>query len=436
VDVNRFAGHDKISPPCPDCDSALVLDDVCFAGMPILVDAHCPGCRRRYWLHWPTGHALLHPVIVDAASLSVHVDGKPWYAKRVLRCLGSRDNPVQARITVRGDQARDRAILVNCLDFLYGHALLKLLSAPRHLRDDPDADVVVIAPSWLSWLLPGGSRVVEVDVPLRRGDEWIDGLDDAVSRVLAGYRSVAISPAVSQPQLRIEDLKALGPGLSPARFWDGTSRPPHITFIIRDDRLWLGERTPALAAARRLLPAGRQHDALRRRQHHRFAMVARLLRRHHPELVLSAVGVGARGGLPAYVNDMRMTNPGLDDELSWLATYRESHVVVGIHGSNMLLPSAVAGAVVDLLPRQKLQDIAEDLILSTEDTCVAKLSLFRYRILPETTSPAVVADTIGSILQDASFHYRNVIENSSSYQLPGWTRPISWRPLEQPAARR
>ena len=436
MDVTRLVGHDTIGAPCPHCDAQLALDEVTFAGMPILLNVRCPACARRYLLDWPAGHALLHPAVVDADSLAVHVDGKPWYAKRLLRCLRSRNDPVPARITVRGERSSEQAVLVNCLDFLYGHALLKLLSAPRHMRENPSSDVVVIVPSWISWLAPAGARVIDVDVPLRRGDEWIDGLDQAVTDALAGYRRITISPAISQPQVTTEDLAALGPGLLPADFLAGASRRPHVTFAIRDDRPWLGGRSLALAGARRLLPSARSHELLRRRQHRQFATLARLLRQRRPDVILTAVGVDKPGGLPSYVNDLRTKTPDLDDEQAWLTTYRNSQIVVGIHGSNMLLPSAVAGAVVDLLPLRKLQDIAEDLILPVDDTGAAKLCLFRYRILPETTGPAVVADTIDSILQNASFHYRNLIENAGSYRMPGWTRAIHWRQLEEPASSR
>ena len=150
-------------------------------------------------------------------------------------------------------------------------------------------------------------------------------------------------------------------------------------------------------------------------------------------MLFTAVGVDNPGGLPSYVHDLRTKTPNLDDEQAWLTTYRNSDVVVGVHGPNMLLPSAAAGAVVELLPRRRLPDITEDLILPTDDTCAVKLWLFRYRILPETTSPSAVAETIESILQDASFIYRNVIENAANYQTPGWTRVIHWRRLDEQA---
>ena len=76
-------------------------------------------------------------------------------------------------------------------------------------------------------------------------------------------------------------------------------------------------------------------------------------------------------------------------------------MVVGVHGSHMLLPSAFAGAVIDLLPPHKLPD--------------------------------VVSEVIVSLLEDADFHYVNMIRNRSATGVE-WLRPIVWRRLDDPAA--
>ena len=93
----------------------------------------------------------------------------------------------------------------------------------------------------------------------------------------------------------------------------------------------------------------------------------------------------------------------------------------------MLLPSALAGAVVDLLPQFKLRNITQDLIIRDERE--AKLSLFRYRILPVTTGPGIVAATIVSIFKDAQLHFSNVIGNRITAERSGWPRAIHWKRL-------
>ena len=435
MELEKFVGYDSIHVSCPTCGSALALESVRFPGMPIIVDACCGSCGHRYEFDWPAGHALLHPVIFDIDTQTAHLDGKSWYATRFLHCVSTRQHPLSVPVKVCGAARQsDEAVLVDCLDFLYGHSLLKLLSAPRYLREDRFRDLVLIVPKSIAWLVPARARVIEVDIPFRRGDEWIEGLETAVEELLAPYRRVSISPAISQPEVTADDLAALGPGFAPSMFWTSDDQT-QVSFILRDDRLWLGTRTPTLAIARRVLGSSMKRGLELRRQQREFAELARILHRRRPDLRLVAMGIGSRGGLPSFVDDLRSRNPTPADELRWVGEYAKSRVIVGVHGSNMLLPSALGGAVVELLPRGKLQDIAEDLIVPS-DGKEPKLYLFRYRILPETTAPSVVADTTISILDHAAFHHQNIVENKNAYEAPGWRRGINWRPLGGPAALR
>ena len=103
-------------------------------------------------------------------------------------------------------------LIVNCLDTLYGHALLKFLSSVRYLRQHPDFDVVAIIPSLLSWIMPSMLQsVIEVDTSLADFGTWIGGLDLAIKSLLSVYSTAFLAEAVSQPDLSTEDLSILGP---------------------------------------------------------------------------------------------------------------------------------------------------------------------------------------------------------------------------------
>jgi hypothetical protein len=166
-----------------------------------------------------------------------------------------------------------------------------------------------------------------------------------------------------------------------------------------------------------------------RRQHRNYAKVARRVRERHPHARFIALGIGHRGGLPAYVEDLRTPGP-VREELPWLEDYRRCHVIVGNHGANMLLPSLLAGAVVELLPAWKLYCFGEDLIIPRESIQDPRWCLFRYRVLPEASSPDTVAATVLSVIDDADFLRRNYIENRRAYETVGWPWPITWRHVD------
>ena len=74
-----------------------------------------------------------------------------------------------------------------------------------------------------------------------------------------------------------------------------------------------------------------------------------------------------------------------------------SHIVIGVHGSNMLLPSAHAGAVIELLPEDRSANLAQDIIPAGDQTM--RETMFRYRFMPLSSQPGQVADTVGILLE-------------------------------------
>jgi hypothetical protein len=414
--------------PCPSCDVALAPTSVRAAGIAIVVEATCPECGGNFAFDWPAGHALLHPVLVERHTGAVYTDGGSlWYARAFVRCLATRERATRVQITVTGECGAGRnAILVNCLDYVYSHSLLKLLSAARHLRESPGDDVVVIAPKLLRWLVPSGAVVIEVDLPLSQGTEWVEGLDSTVEEVLAPAGAVRISPAVSQPDVAPLDLTLLGEDLTPSAHPQHSAAPLQIGFSLRDDRLWLGPARRWVTIVRRLPGKRLTHRLLVRLQHGNYTSLARQLRKQHPEARLVAFGIGEPQGLPDYVDDLRTRGP-VREEAAYLDEYRSCRVVVGIHGANLLLPSLLAGAVVDLLPNSKLPNINQDLIIPRESAGEPKLLLFRYRLVPEECTPDTVAAVALSVIDDADWHHRNMIDNRRAYEIAGWLQPISWR---------
>jgi hypothetical protein len=439
VKLEQLPDRTAAAVPCPGCGVPLTPTSVRVAGLAIVVDGRCPSCRREFAFDWPAGHALLHPALVDRETGAVHAAGADWYARRFAHLVASESTPAPAEITVSGACTQGRnAILVNCLDFRYSHVLLKLMSTARHLRESPDDDVVVIAPKPLRWLVPAGVVVIETDGRLGTGGtEWIAGLDGVVEDVLAGSASVRISPAVSQPDVTPLDLARLGEDLTPStNGHNGAGAASlQIGFALRSDtrhdlgdRLWLGRPAFWLRIARRLLPGRLESGLLLRRQHRNYGKLADRIRARHPEARFVAFGIGEPRGLPGYVQDLRTPEP-TREESPWLDEYRRCNVVVGAHGATLNLPSLLAGAVVDLIRPFQLPNISQDLIIPRDSSSEPKLTLFRYRLIPEECGPDSVAAITLSVIDDAEWLHQNMIDNRQAYETPGWCRPIAWRQI-------
>jgi hypothetical protein len=72
-------------------------------------------------------------------------------------------------------------------------------------------------------------------------------------------------------------------------------------------------------------------------------------------------GLGSRGKFLSDITDRRAARLNEQLELDWCQLYAQSHVVIGIHGSNMLIPSALSAAWVEILPDDRVGNISQDL---------------------------------------------------------------------------
>jgi hypothetical protein len=400
---------------CPHCRVRLSVEGWHIPGMRNLADLRCPRCGRAFYGDLAAGQALYTPMLLEKATGTVHdAHGVEWFAEWLRESYASRaDAPVSFDIQERLPITR-RVVLLNCLDTLYGHSLLKLLNAQHYLDRRRDVDLIVMVPSFLAWMVPDGvAQVWVVGLPLRRGTEWNDWLAREIRRRVEACESVSLSHALSHPQpdeFDIERFTRVEP--FPLAEWDARLEHPAVTFIWRDDRPWHVPTDDAphtlREKLRRLLirpsrPLGGQH--------HLVSALAEALRCDWPALDFAIAGLSEAGkgeGLPAWVTDLR--RPAVDEaaERLWCQRYAASHVVVGVHGSNMLLPSAHAGSAVELIGPERWGNFTQDILF--RDTRDCRETLFRYRFVSDSTPPLALAQLVSLLLKGrTSFrHLMNV----------------------------
>ena len=393
------AAHD-----CPHCRVRLSVEGWRIPGMRNLAELRCPRCAREFYGDLAAGQALYTPMLLEKATGAVHdAHSVGWFAGWLRDSYARRaDAPVPFDVQERRPVTR-HVVLLNCLDTLYGHSLLKLLNAQYYLDRRADVDLIVLVPAFLAWMVPEGvAQAWIVGLPLRRGTEWNEWLAREISRRVESFESVSLSHALSHPRpedYRIERFTRVEP--FPLGEWDARLQKPAVTFLWRDDRPWRAAAGEAAATRRGNL---RRLIALPTRsaneQGRLVSALAEELRREWPALDFAVAGLaqGAdRRDLPAWVKDMRLPAADEDAERSWCARYAESHVVVGVHGSNMLLPTAHAGGLVELLGPERWGNFTQDILFREPDDC--REVLFRYRFVPDSTSPLPLARVISLLLK-------------------------------------
>ncbi|MCH7689051.1 MAG: hypothetical protein IH899_20645, partial [Planctomycetes bacterium] len=278
--------------------------------------------------------------------------------------------------------------------------LLALLNAQYYIDCCPDWNLIVLVPEQLKWMVPDGvAEIWSIPWSFSNGWIWNDWLADTIHQRLSSFENCALSVAIPHPHSREWDIERFT-GFKPLVPSHESILPhgPVVTFIWRDDRFW-APNAPQNRGLRVLQRISRQLNLVKnpaRIQRDRFIEVAKALRQDYPEINLAVAGLGERhSGLPVWIRDERTLQVSESIERSWCERYARSHLVIGMHGSNMLLPSAHAGAVLELVATDRWGNFYQDILLHETDS---RTLAHRCRFLPDETSPKTVAEVARTML--------------------------------------
>jgi hypothetical protein len=265
-----------------------------------------------------------------------------------------------------------KVIIINCLHFLYGDALLKLLSVEYYLREKPEFNVIVLIPNILRWMVPDGvTEIWTTNIPLAKMLNFYPQLDQLINRECQRFDTIYLSRAHYQPHCpEISQYT----GVAKHNYGKQDFR---ITFIWRDDRVWC-RANPYLhhKLAPELCKSGLQQ------QNSNICYFFERLRLQFSHVNFTVAGLGVATAFPAWIDDRRVEKYTDDLEQATCKIYAESRLVIGVHGSNMLLPSAHAGMTLDLIPDDRWGNLAQDIIYQDIDV---RRAVHQYLYLPLST---------------------------------------------------
>jgi FkbM family methyltransferase len=346
-----------------------------MTGWRMLLEGTCDICAHDYLQDLPAGHGLVYPTTLDLHTGETIDDaGAVWFA-RALRGIWEHPDGEPVRFHVSQRTRRDHVVLLNCLDAVYGHSLLKLLNAQRHR----DKDLVLLVPEALEALVPEWvDETWIIREPISRFRGWLIDLEEAIGAELERFAHCDLSPAYPHPHPSSYDFGEFVATVEPKRVGS-----PAVVLSLRDDRRW-----------------GRTGKA----QARNVGRLAERLRRRFPDVGFVAVGIGGDSPLPSDVDDRRSLHPTTEEERSWLELLRGADLVIGVHGSNMLLPSGLAAATLELQPRFRFDHVFQAMILREDDPLEA---LANHRVLYgndrlSSLSPELVAEVASSMVAERS----------------------------------
>jgi hypothetical protein len=339
------------------------------------------------------GHAAKTPYQIDLAKKAIFSGDK--YAEELLAkpLLNSLQNPQTEQLEISQEifKSYQRVIILNCVDYLYGHSLLKLLNAQRHLESNPDLGLIVIVQKFLRWMVPDGvAEVWTVPISLKNGQDYYPSFAEFVEKQSQRFEEIYLSEAYSHPsQFDITKFTRV-----PKHSFDHREKV-QITFIWREDRLLVNSFLFRVLRKLKLLQIALAI------QNWKVQQLFEKIRSKLPEAKFVVAGLGTKTKFPKWIEDCRVERFNETTEKETCQIYSESRLVIGLHGSNMLLPSGLAGMTLDLI-ETRWGNFAQDVLYQETNP---RLASFRYRYLPSQVSPDILANIAAQMIETQSDFY-------------------------------
>jgi hypothetical protein len=381
----------QYSERSPYGDGKLVPQQMIWHGLHVCVETVCSVSGKTVIADLPVGHALMNPCQVNVQQQEIFCPKEVlnWLGKPFLKSL---THPSEEDIPLRIEKFHDAkdVVILNCIDHLYGHAVLKLFNVERHLRSDHDKGLIVIVQDFLRWMVPDGvAEIWSVHLPLSRATEYFPSFDRTIKKETSRFSSVYVSNAYSHPS--VSNITSFTKTQRHNDYADNF----RVTFIWRDDRPWT--TNPLIITAAKSFGL---MSLLLRRQNQKIVSLFSLLRKSLPGVRFTVAGIGKETIFPVWIDDQRVEKPSAEIETKLCSVYAESRLVIGVHGSNMLLPSAHAGMTIDLMPKERWGNFAQDIVFQEKDP---RIGSFRYRFFPISTSIKILAHLIATQIREFDY---------------------------------
>jgi hypothetical protein len=391
------------TPDCPTCGGNGIEPVILFQGIHTLVKSKCNNCNVHFFQTLPVGHDLLFPMtFIERDKKIVTKERAKWLSQPLVKALFE-GACVRLKVSRDIHSQKSEAIILNCLDNCFGHVFAKLWNASILQEKYPDQSIIVFIPASMRWLIPAGiSEIWAFDHSLSELDKFLTGLDEEVKQnLLPRFENVWMSKAYTHLDLARVDLKAM---LRTDRFdlasFDIT--PTTITFVVREDRFWHSSAFEFFLF-KVFVKLRLSKNIFVWRQNNLISRLADLIKKELGNARFHATGLGKSGRLSSLITDKRKINLTKEDELEWCDIYSKSHVVIGVHGSNMMIPTALAAGFIEVLPRHKLRHIAEDTLVNYS----SRYTIFLGRHVDHFVRPRLLADHVVNIIRFFPYLYRN-----------------------------
>lgn len=385
---------------CPKCQTTILKHfGIIWQGIHICTDSLCPSCEQEYLCDLPAGQGLVTPYVLNKKTGDiVNNDPDNWFTTSLKQIIKS---PKDESISLKVEKFKEykKVVVLNTLDFIYGHCIARLFNAGEYLESGSDYGLIVIIQPALRWLVPEGvAEIWTVSLPLNEAMNYFSQLNLTINNEISRFNEASLSSAYIYPN-----------GLNITRFTripvhDFKAKQFRITYIWREDarRLW-HKRTLLTRGMKKMSMV----SLIQFWQFIKVVYLFRQMKKKIPDAKYSVVGLGKLGKFPSWIADHRIKAFNESTESKLCDIYSQSRIIIGVVGSHMILPSAHAGMVIDLMPQKWWGALSQDLIYQENDV---RIAVFQKRILPIEVSIKELVDICEHMLSFRKGYLKRMIE--------------------------
>jgi hypothetical protein len=392
------------------CGNNLIISELLWQGLHICEKYVCSQCNKIRINSLPVNQSGIEQYsYYPDSNLVFDIHGRVvpdnWFSKK----LKSIENPISENVNIQIEVLKqtDEVLILNTLDYVYGHSLLYLLNLQRILKLEDKLGIIVLVQPMLKWLIPkqGIAEIWTVNLGFNKLHNFYPDLSNKINSELTRFKKVLLSNGYVLPTNENIDIEKFT-GLKTYNF---SNKPikPRITLIWREDpdRLWI-RNIYILKGFKKLHLSW----ILTIFQYLRVLIFFRVLRKKlGPEYLYTVAGLGKSGEFPSFINDQRIKSFNDTSELQLCKVYSESIIVIGVHGSGMLLPSAHSGMSISLMPSKRWGNFAEDILFSENDL---RLAAFQKRIVPLNLCIYDVCDIATDMIEGRDYFVKKFIHSA------------------------
>src|SRR5258706_13914653 len=296
---------------CPKCSHLSEVREIVLQPVFTIADCVCKNCGFEFYQTLPIGHTTIDTLTIDKSEGKLYPANTQitWLTEALQKALHNKKNEeVQIKKIVH--KKHDQVIILNALDFLYGHVLLKLYNSIHHLDNHNVFGLIIIIPKSFEWLVPSGcAEVWIVDLKLSELTYFYSSIQKSISKELERFSTIYLSKACSHPDFTTIDISRFT-GITPFDLSTFTKLTPVITFVLREDRWWLHGPVDYwfYRICRKLKITKSRNHVLSMRQNELVRKTILFIRKKMPDANFCVVGLGTTGSFVGHALDERRNN--------------------------------------------------------------------------------------------------------------------------------